>query len=198
MCPISFLFEVYWILFVLWLIRLFYDFDWIFTSHRSLSATEVRDQGNNICDDLKGENLRLFNSPQSYQDFFYNILSEPVSLSDFMTLSLLMFETKSPMSVSQSASKELSTTVSKPSILYPVSVFTQFSPSGVSKCCWRKCPLCLHFLNEKWRQRVPLFFSRLTIKLLWWSFEGLIGLLGWIPKDFEFLLLLAKSFFGGN
>ena len=52
-----FLFEGYWILFGLWLIRLFYDFDREFTSRRRSFATEVRDQGNNICDDLKGENL---------------------------------------------------------------------------------------------------------------------------------------------
>ena len=49
-------------------------------------------------------------------DFSYNILSEPVSLSDYMTLSLLVseFETtspESPMSVSQSASREFSTTI---------------------------------------------------------------------------------------
>ena len=48
--------------------------------------------------------------------FLYNILSEPVSLSDLMTLSLLVFESetkgpKNPMSVSQSASREFSTTV---------------------------------------------------------------------------------------
>ena len=48
--------------------------------------------------------------------FLYNILSELESLSDLMTLSLLVFESetkgpKNPMSVSQSASREFSTTV---------------------------------------------------------------------------------------